>query len=100
MRSAPASECNRNAFGCPGVAAFLEPLVPAHGAYSFYLLLLAGDVEAHTGPSGGLEVVANALRAPPPPEAAPPPGFSVFSAASPFSALAHVMFPPASHIPP
>eukprot|EP00965_Chrysotila_dentata_P010865 353262-Pleurochrysis_carterae.AAC.1 len=60
------------------VAAFLGSLVPKHGAFNFDLLPLAGDVEVHPGPSGGLSAIADALReahslSPPlPPPAAPP----------------------------
>eukprot|EP00965_Chrysotila_dentata_P118853 3930383-Pleurochrysis_carterae.AAC.1 len=36
------------------VAAFLGSLVPEHVALNFHLLPLAGDVEVHPGPSGGL----------------------------------------------
>eukprot|EP00965_Chrysotila_dentata_P066849 2213156-Pleurochrysis_carterae.AAC.1 len=40
----------------PDVAAFLASLVPEHGVFDFDLLPLAGDVEVHPGPSGGLSV--------------------------------------------
>eukprot|EP00965_Chrysotila_dentata_P227780 6196219-Pleurochrysis_carterae.AAC.2 len=46
----------------PEVAAFLEELVPEHGAFNFDFLLLAGDVEDHPGPAVGLAVIADALR--------------------------------------
>eukprot|EP00965_Chrysotila_dentata_P185340 6118785-Pleurochrysis_carterae.AAC.1 len=38
----------------PHVAAFLGPLAPEHGAFNFDVLPLAGDVEPHPGPPGGL----------------------------------------------
>eukprot|EP00965_Chrysotila_dentata_P163623 5402733-Pleurochrysis_carterae.AAC.3 len=59
------------------VAAFLRSLVPEHGVLNFDLTPLAGDIEVHPGPFGGLTAVADALReahslAPsPPPPAAP-----------------------------
>eukprot|EP00965_Chrysotila_dentata_P256556 6212578-Pleurochrysis_carterae.AAC.3 len=64
----------------PDVAAFLGSLVPEHGVFHFHLLpLMAGDVELHPGPSGGLAAIASALRdahrpdPPPPPPAASTP---------------------------
>eukprot|EP00965_Chrysotila_dentata_P163256 5392310-Pleurochrysis_carterae.AAC.1 len=38
----------------PDVATFLGSLAPEHGAFNFDLFPLAGDVEVHPGPSGGL----------------------------------------------
>eukprot|EP00965_Chrysotila_dentata_P165834 5474940-Pleurochrysis_carterae.AAC.1 len=43
----------------PDVAAFLGALVPEHGVFNYDLLHLAGDIEPHPGPSGGLAVVAS-----------------------------------------
>eukprot|EP00965_Chrysotila_dentata_P075613 2497250-Pleurochrysis_carterae.AAC.1 len=85
----------------PDVAAFLGELVPEHGAFKLDLLLLAGDVEVHPGPSGGLAVIANALRDAHPLDPSPLPNIS-----APVCAVAHDLFllapapqPPASAQP-